>query len=63
MKFDVKKEDLLPIWHDIVESLDIMRAFKNGEVRKEDFKKLSGNGCRKLTRARDSLSKITGADI
>jgi hypothetical protein len=63
MKLDIEKEDLSPIWHDIIESLDIMRAFKNGEVRKEDVKKISSNGCRKLTRARDNLSKIIGMDI
>jgi hypothetical protein len=63
MKLDIEKEDLLSIRHDVMESLDIMRAFKNGEVRQADVKKLSSNGCRKLTHARDSLSKITGIDF
>jgi hypothetical protein len=63
MKLDIEKEDLLPIWHDVIESLDIVRAFKNNEVPKSGAKKLSTNACRKLTRARDKLSKLTGLDI
>jgi hypothetical protein len=63
MKLEIDSEDLKPILSDVLESLDIMRAFKNGEVRKEDSKKLTGNGCRRLTRARNDLSKLLGKDI
>jgi hypothetical protein len=60
MKLDIEKEDLLPIWHDVIESLDIMRAFKNGEVPKAGAKRLSSDGCRRLTRARNKLDKLIG---
>jgi hypothetical protein len=60
MKTDIEQEDLLPILHYVKESLDAMRAFKNGEVRKEDVKKLSTNGCRQLTLARDKLNRLIG---
>jgi len=60
MKLNVEKEELVSIWSDVIESLDIMRAFQNGEVRSVDAKRLGHKGCLKLGRARNKLKNLIG---
>ncbi len=63
MKLEIDQEDLKLIWSDVLESLEIMRAFANGDVPKSDVKKLAKNGSRRLTSARDKLGKLTGMEV
>jgi len=60
MKLEIEKEQLLPIWHDVIESLEIMRAFQNGEIKKEELKIRAKDGSRRLARARRLLDKLIG---
>ena len=58
MNENINREDLLPVWADVNESLEIMRGFERGEIKKSDAKKIARQGSRYLTRARRTLGKI-----
>jgi hypothetical protein len=53
-----EKEELTKIWSDVIESLDIMRAFQNGDVKPVEAKGLARKGCLKLGRAKNKLETI-----
>jgi hypothetical protein len=55
---NVEKEELVKILCDVMDSLEIMRDFQNGEVRPVDAKALAHKGCIKLGRAKNKLETI-----
>jgi hypothetical protein len=62
MKIEVETDVLKPVLNQIKDSLEIMRALKNKEVRVCDIEKLAGEGTRKLTKARYRIYKLLGKD-
>lgn len=62
MKIEVEKNILKAAMNDLEESLHIMRAFRNKEVRVCDIEKLASTGARKLVHARYKIHKLLGKD-
>lgn len=61
MKITVEESDMLGLWHDVIESLDIMRALASGEPQEQNNRSYAENGVRKLKHAREILQKITAS--
>jgi hypothetical protein len=62
MKIEVEKNVLKAAVNDLDESLQIMRAFRNKEVRVCDIEKLASSGARKIVHARYKIHKLLGKD-
>jgi hypothetical protein len=62
MKIEIEKDVLKAALTHIDESLQIMRAFRNKEVRVCDIEKLASAGAKKLTLTRYKIYKLVGKD-
>jgi hypothetical protein len=60
MKIEIEKNELLLLWSDVNESLEIMKALEKNEIKKPDLMPALKNGSLRLARVLKKLDKYSG---
>jgi hypothetical protein len=60
MQLDIKRDQLMLIWSDVGEALEIMAGFEKNKTKPADVRKRAKTGLHHLTRANKMLTKLAG---